>query len=484
MPKIGNKLAYICAAALASATLMPMTSASAATYPMSKKYININGTLFTSAEGFSAVDPDSGQYTTYMPIWYIMQLLDKLGVANSWNGEEWMLTIPGATPTPLNVGSIASDRRLVSVNNTSFEDPVAIVANDPYSGNPTTYFPIWYIMQVLNMAGITSSWNGTNWNLTTTNSVASQSVTKAQIVAQMMQALGMQPNAKYTPQYDATLPVVDMQRLSPTSSPWTDVPTSSPYFGYDYTAYESGWVSPDSSTSFGAGDTMTVEQVDAIYQAWTGLPLSEMYTQNAFGNPYNFANVEYINHGLPGGPDTTVTASMWSQMLNNIQVNLRGYIPLANGKYQMIFNSSTLPFDSATNGIYSAKFVAAESAFTTWFDSDVQFWTSGGYIYMSLPVQDPLLSISVNTYNGDSAQASYNGGATWVTLPKDGGDTTMGKPVLLRAPASAGGLGFSAIDYTYDQGGPFYGVTYPNGLNGTPVMKDYAGNVDSIVNVN
>ncbi|MHB1628166.1 MAG: putative Ig domain-containing protein [Bacilli bacterium] len=40
----------------------------------------------------------------------------------------------------------------------------AIVGNG--DGHPTTYMPIWYVMQWLNLEGINSTWNGHRWNLT------------------------------------------------------------------------------------------------------------------------------------------------------------------------------------------------------------------------------------------------------------------------------------------------------------------------------
>lgn len=42
--------------------------------------------------GLVQTDPTHGNKTTYMPIWYLMQVLNKLSLGSSWNGTIWMLT--------------------------------------------------------------------------------------------------------------------------------------------------------------------------------------------------------------------------------------------------------------------------------------------------------------------------------------------------------------------------------------------------------
>lgn len=50
------------------------------------------GTRVQNVTGVYAKDPSTEKNTTYMSIWYVMQLLNKLSIGNSWNGTTWTLT--------------------------------------------------------------------------------------------------------------------------------------------------------------------------------------------------------------------------------------------------------------------------------------------------------------------------------------------------------------------------------------------------------
>lgn len=51
--------------------------------------IYINGKLVARVNGITAADPNTGNHTTYMPIWYLMQALNRTGVTTKWDGENW-----------------------------------------------------------------------------------------------------------------------------------------------------------------------------------------------------------------------------------------------------------------------------------------------------------------------------------------------------------------------------------------------------------
>jgi len=53
--------------------------------------IYIDGTLIQHVTGISTLDPSSQQNTTYMPIWYVMQALNRMGIRSDWNGSTWDL---------------------------------------------------------------------------------------------------------------------------------------------------------------------------------------------------------------------------------------------------------------------------------------------------------------------------------------------------------------------------------------------------------
>ncbi|CAM3783569.1 peptidoglycan-binding protein [Alicyclobacillus pomorum] len=60
--------------------------------------ISLNGTAVYRVNGIVALD--SGHKTTFMPIWYVMQVLDRCGFSNSWDGTNWNISGPHAIPQP------------------------------------------------------------------------------------------------------------------------------------------------------------------------------------------------------------------------------------------------------------------------------------------------------------------------------------------------------------------------------------------------
>lgn len=103
--------------------------------------------------------------TTYMPIWYLMQALEKLNIKSTWSDHTWSLTT-SSTPDyqDANVGSGTSS---IYLNGKLVQKVDEIAEVDPASGSETTYMPAWYIMQVLHDLGIHSNWNGSIWQLYT-----------------------------------------------------------------------------------------------------------------------------------------------------------------------------------------------------------------------------------------------------------------------------------------------------------------------------
>jgi peptidoglycan hydrolase-like protein with peptidoglycan-binding domain len=54
--------------------------------------IALNGTTVQRVDGLVYPDPDSHVNTTYLPIWYVMQALGRIGVKSEWDGTTWNLT--------------------------------------------------------------------------------------------------------------------------------------------------------------------------------------------------------------------------------------------------------------------------------------------------------------------------------------------------------------------------------------------------------
>ncbi|MCL6454823.1 MAG: hypothetical protein K6T78_14550 [Alicyclobacillus sp.] len=53
--------------------------------------ITLNGTPLQKVDAIVAVDPASGVQTTYLPIWYLEQVLSRVGVTDTWDGTTWDL---------------------------------------------------------------------------------------------------------------------------------------------------------------------------------------------------------------------------------------------------------------------------------------------------------------------------------------------------------------------------------------------------------
>lgn len=62
----------------------------------------------------------------------------------------------------------------ISLNGQTNEQVPGVVGIDLVHGNKTTYMPIWYVMQILNQAGVHSDWTGSMWALYPTEQPTTQ----------------------------------------------------------------------------------------------------------------------------------------------------------------------------------------------------------------------------------------------------------------------------------------------------------------------
>lgn len=56
-----------------------------------KLQIEINGTLVKRVDGIANPDPASNEMTTYMPIFYMQGVLERLGIHKTWDGTNWKM---------------------------------------------------------------------------------------------------------------------------------------------------------------------------------------------------------------------------------------------------------------------------------------------------------------------------------------------------------------------------------------------------------
>lgn len=72
--------------------------------------IEINGQVVEYAPRLVAIDPASGQPTTYVPFYYVMQALKRLGVTSTWQNNTWNMVAPttDSTGTPVTMQQAAT----------------------------------------------------------------------------------------------------------------------------------------------------------------------------------------------------------------------------------------------------------------------------------------------------------------------------------------------------------------------------------------
>ncbi|MCF8567886.1 hypothetical protein LLE49_24495 [Alicyclobacillus tolerans] len=160
---------------LASAMTVVLNTATSANiwarsnYPEKKMTIQAGSQVVSNPIGLWAIDPSTSQYTTYMPIWYVMQALDRFGVQSQWDGKNWNLTLPSALAQKFNSNPAAyspgTGTCSIYVDGVPVQDAMKIVNNDPASNQPTTYVPIWYVGKVIRDFGMNYIWDGTTWTI-------------------------------------------------------------------------------------------------------------------------------------------------------------------------------------------------------------------------------------------------------------------------------------------------------------------------------
>jgi protocatechuate 3,4-dioxygenase beta subunit len=168
------------AVSLAIGTLAPMAFAASATTQYNTRTMNVGSGFTAVVQGLVA--QDQGHATEFLPIYYLMQGLGKLGYTVNWNGGTRVLNI--TTPTGVTVtaptatvGTPGADQMVIQLNGANVMLAPRVVAKDPASGVMTTFAPIYYLNQALKSAGFTNTYNGSSWTLTGT--AASQSTSAA-----------------------------------------------------------------------------------------------------------------------------------------------------------------------------------------------------------------------------------------------------------------------------------------------------------------
>lgn len=111
----------------------------------------------------SVIGNDGGTKTTFVPIWYVMQLLKSMKIQSAWNGHDWNMTT-SSTPDLSNIKA-GKGSTSIFLNGKVVQKVNIKVQDDPSTNKPTTYMPIWYMEQIFNRIGLQSTWNGKMWTV-------------------------------------------------------------------------------------------------------------------------------------------------------------------------------------------------------------------------------------------------------------------------------------------------------------------------------
>lgn len=83
--------------------------------------MSINGTTVQYAPRQTAGDPTNGyQSTTYLPIWYINQVLNRLNINTSWDGVNWNLSFNGVQATLVKNVGVSGTKMVVASDGTLY----------------------------------------------------------------------------------------------------------------------------------------------------------------------------------------------------------------------------------------------------------------------------------------------------------------------------------------------------------------------------
>lgn len=447
--------------------------------------------------------------TTYMPIWYVMESLDKLGIKSQWDGRNWKMTTPKNVAVDFQSIRSGPGDAHIYLNGKLIWSVQSAVANDPSSGKPSTYMPIWYIMQTLHRVGIASHWGNSHWTLTvptwsktgsqtgsgskgsgsggTKSSGTGSGGTKSgsgtgSSGSSTGSGTGSQAGSGATsggtggsgstpgspppvvvlpqpplpanevPRWSFDQQLLSALNMSPDSSgasPYNDISSSDPNWGYVHAAIEYGLVPADSAIHSGAYEAITLQMADTAY--WNALGISAAdATYQPGGNPVTWAS----NIGLnPAGlnPTDPLSPQDVAAFFSNLSNMSRGYTSTGDGSYQIVYPvmdeaSATFAGDSA-NGV---PFFSSGTAIQQAIDEVYQFYDGvtvqqqGSELLIRMP---NLLGTNWFAYATTTNDIAYSldGGVTWQSTSAldtrnlaGNAQAATANSILLRVPAQDG----------------------------------------------
>lgn len=143
-----------------TASLTDTIRAQASTVNLAAKQIRLDGHLTAKPNGLVH------HKTTYLPLVAVMQTLSTIEITSKWDGVNWQISTPAGSEPDLSHLNPGTGAKHIYVNGVLVKNTDAIVMPAYAGGQPTTFMPIWYIMNVMKRLHLNGSWNGVQWALT------------------------------------------------------------------------------------------------------------------------------------------------------------------------------------------------------------------------------------------------------------------------------------------------------------------------------
>ncbi|OFW77658.1 MAG: hypothetical protein A2201_00630 [Alicyclobacillus sp. RIFOXYA1_FULL_53_8] len=453
------------ACAVATAGIAPAVTANAAAKSMQP--LTYQTQITVAAKLGSRPYAFTFDNTTYMPIWYVMQMLNKVGVGSGWDGHNWRLTTPDKVKPNLSSIHAGAGNAHIYLNGTLVWSLHSIVAIDPGSHKAATFMPIWNVMQTLNRVGIPSTWKNKVWNMSlpawvvpppSTGSASGSNggagtgtgtasgtgptpptvlpqpalpaneVTRAEFEKQLLGVLGIAPDATGT-------------------SPYDDIAANDPNWGCVHAAIEHNLLVTDSPSHSGAYEAITLQTADQTY--WNYLGITDSAFQPGL-DPVTWAGIVQLNP--PGlSASTALSAEDLTVFMQNLSHLVQGYAPTPTGGYRIDYpaadeaaatfagdNWNGQPFYTSNTDVQTAIIEVYH------FFDQINVAQAGTNLVLTVP---NLLGTNWFFYAGTTGDIQYSvdGGSTWQTTPvldtrNLAGSTAAlsSSTILVRVPADNG----------------------------------------------
>jgi hypothetical protein len=439
-----------------SAAPMLATHAMAATYTRGNTVIEWNGTTLLHAVHLVAVDPWSHESTSWLPVYYLNEAMQKAGFTAAWDGTTgtWSLTVPSTYGMPPDVSNAPSSQATnpsnmaIALNGTVVAYAPRLVAPDPYSDVETTYIPIYYVMQVMTRVGMTPTWNGLDWDVVTTSVGATDPATSrgssSDALSQKLVAttLWTQLNGLWDAAYHPTMSAAGV------------LPTTAPATAGDVAQWMADWA----SHALGYVD-YNQNGVNSRFRYWS---LDYVASQN----PYTWASINglYENTDIQRSEDLLNTRD-WDTIQKNLQWWLHGGETLADGKIEL-----HVPLYSRYNAwkLISGN-VMTRAQYDTMLTDDIE-------AYDAITVQREGANLLVTLPNTQSLDLAWTvtGGSRWAGYGYQGGSSGAGDwgGLTLTVPDNGSFLGFDMASMNANADGLEFGIPVTGGTPNTTYTLD------------